>query len=134
MELQEVYFILCDFAQVSERKKVTLIGVFDKIYVEGTPAFHSAASFAANYKVVSLPGDRRIEFRLEVSAPGGDDLTNGTVRLSKEYAENEQNIGVIFNLNQMPLPELGKYITRLYANDTQISKLEFDVEQFQESE
>lgn len=94
---------LADYALTAEDKKLSVMGIFDKVFVKQVPASHPRLSF-----VVTISGEVGSEEKLtlRVVAPSDKDVFKAetSIRLGENGKAN-----MISNFEGFPLTEVGIY-------------------------
>jgi hypothetical protein len=103
--------ILCDYAFLDERRKICLIGIFDRIIAPAVPAIHHQAALAL--KLIGEPREK-VQFRVEIIRPTGEVL-------AKMGGEGELGPSGTAEINMgmaaMPLPDFGIYAFNVYIGE-----------------
>ncbi len=94
---------LADYALTAEDKKLSVIGIFDKVFVKQVPASHPRLSF-----VITISGERGSEEKLvmRVVTPSKKDVfkTEPNIRLGDNGKAN-----MVSNFEGFPFQEVGVY-------------------------
>ncbi len=103
MKLRAELIALADYALTAEDKKLSVMGIFDKVFVRKLPASHPRLSF-----VVTLVGEPRSEEKLvmKVVAPSNKDVfkADANIRVGDNGKAN-----MISNFEGFPFQEVGSY-------------------------
>ncbi len=113
---------MCDLAMVSQEGKLSIIGIFDRMFVRELPS-----SIARFYVVSVVTGKPREEYKisLQIKSPTGKDIIP-TKELSIIPGENGQN-NVLTEAVNLPLPELGEYKISLKNGGEKLGETQFTV-------
>jgi hypothetical protein len=103
--------ILCDYAFLDVRRKICLIGIFDRIFTQAVPSIQHQAALAM--KIVGQPGEH-VALRVEVVRPTGGQLVKfeGNVDLGDTGAAEVQ-----FGIVSLPIPDFGLYSFNVFIGD-----------------
>jgi hypothetical protein len=112
---------LADYAMNGEDKKLSVIGIFDRIFVKSLPATHPRMSL-----VVTIVGEAREEeeLRLTLVSPLGKELFNADVKVA--LGENGK-ANLISNFEGFPFQEAGRYEFRLEKQGKAVASYPLDV-------
>lgn len=119
---------VADYAMNAEDKKLSVIGIFDKIFVKSVPSHHPRFSF-----VVTVSGDPRSheDMKMKVMAPSGKEAFSADVHVV--LGENGK-ANLISNFEGFPLTEIGRYAFALEKDKKNVASYELDVIQVKEEE
>ncbi len=94
---------LADYAMTGEDKKLSVIGIFDKLFVRNLPSNHARMSF-----VVTFVGEPRTEetLKLKIQSPAGKEDFSADVKVA--FGENGR-FNFISNFEGFPFNEVGTY-------------------------
>lgn len=95
---------MCDFAMTSREGKLSIIGIFDRMFVVNTPA-----KFTRFFIVSTLEGEPGSEHKItfNVKTPSGKKLMEGKEMTIKLGGNGKSN--TITDISNFPLPEIGEY-------------------------
>ncbi len=126
-KLDAELFVMCDFALVSKEGKLSIVGIFDRMFVTDLPS-----SFLRFFIVATVKGEPGIEHKIKVKAesPSGKDF----------FASNEISVTLgnngrthhITDVANFPLPETGEYKLKLLSQNKQLAKITFSVTKVQD--
>lgn len=116
--LKLLRFETCDYALVSQEGKLSIIGIFDRIFVQNLPTQHPSMSI-----VVVAQGapaaDHKI--RLVINGPSGKKINE----IPMNVKTNETgHFNVVANLNNLPITEQGVLTIECYDGDTKLGTKE----------
>lgn len=118
-------FLLCDQVITdADTKKKTLVGVFDRIWVNKFPTEHLGAALYA--RLIGAEGDYdiRVEY---VQVDSQSILAEGTARMQVEDRHMPAEFSMV--LPPLPIPSPGGYEFRLWMNERYIQRVSFIVAQ-----
>lgn len=105
--------LLCDYAFMTEGRKLSLIGVFENIHTKSLPAVHLQLFVAVNITI--NPEDRLVRFSAQISAPSGNSLRRideNPLSVSGGTAQHNS----VFGFYSLPFEEPGDYHVEVFAN------------------
>jgi hypothetical protein len=123
--LKADYFLLCDYAMLSQNNKLSIIGIFDRVFAAKLPAQHQKMVI-----VVTITGKPYSKHELQIIVKNPFDsevLPTGPARISVMVGENGK-ANIIFELLNVVLKDYGAYKIQLMDGDTIISQATFSVE------
>lgn len=111
-------FETCDYAMISQENKLSLIGLFDRIFVQKLPVQHPSMCL-----VVSAEGSAKSDHKVKliINKPSGNKI-NEIVMSVKTNDAGQLNI--IANLNNVPITEQGILTVECYDGDVKIGTKE----------
>jgi len=111
-------FETCDYALVSQEGKLSIIGIFDRIFVQNLPAQHSSMCF-----VVVAEGAPKSDYKIifVIKNPSGKKLNEIPMNIKTNDAGY---FNVIANLNNLPITEQGILTIECYGGDTKLGTKE----------
>ncbi len=112
---------LADYAMTGEDKKLSVIGIFDKLFVRALPSNHARMSF-----VVTFLGEATTteEVKLKVIAPSGKEDFSADVKLN--FGENGK-FNFVSNFEGFPINETGLYKLVFVQGKTEIVSYRLEV-------
>jgi len=116
------HFAVCDYAMVSKENKLSLIGIFNQIFVRELPSTYSKIFVVG---VVSGEANEVYEVSLRLNGPDGNNIIPEQKLKLTVGANGETNI--IAELNNLRFNNAGKYEIDLIMNDKTLGKREFSV-------
>lgn len=116
------FVLLSDSALVSSDKKLSVIGIFDQIFTNKTPAMHSKMHLVG---MVKGKPDSSHEIRVRIEDPNGNELIP-IQKLDTTLGSNGQS-NLLYEFVNLPLPLPGKYKVELIENEAPIGTAEFNV-------
>lgn len=119
---------IADYAMNSEDKKLSVIGIFDKVFVKSVPANHPRLAF-----VVTLNGEPRetLTLKMTITSPAGKNIFTADVNVN--LGENGK-ANIISNFEGFPLQEIGEHTFSLEKDGKAIASYLLDVIQVKEQE
>jgi len=116
-------FEICDYATMSQDNKLSIIGIFDQVYVRGFPAQHSRMFIVgvANGEANSV---HKLMFKIR-NIVGENVLPN--IELNVKLSPNGKT-NVIAEVNNVPLSGPGTYIIECLEDNTVIQRKELVVQ------
>lgn len=112
---------LADYAMNAEDKKLSVIGIFDKVFVKSLPAHHPRLSF-----VVTVVGEPRQQesMQMKVISPSKKEAFTADVNVT--LGENGK-ANLISNFEGFPFAEGGAYTFLLEQNGKDVASYTLDV-------
>jgi hypothetical protein len=117
-------FALCDFALTSQEGKLSLIGLFDRIFVKAIPATYSRFFLVA---ILRGKANSQHHLSLELLGPSGKSIFKQPTINIKFAAHGKANL--ITDIASLSLPEIGEYQLVLKSNQKVIARTSFFVTQ-----
>ena len=112
------FILVCDKAEkVSEGGKFNFFGVFDTIYADKFPAIHKGMAIVANIEKES--GEHEEFFQIK---KGNQVIGKGGI---VKFAGQRPRHQFVHNVEDIPLPEEGKYEIEIYVDDKLVGKSYF---------
>jgi len=117
---------LADYAMTSEDKKLSIIGIFDKIFVRTLPTTHARMAF-----VVTFVGEPNSEetLALRILGPSGNEEFNADVKIS--FGTNGR-FNFVSNFEGFPVKEVGTYRFVFEQNKKEVASYPLEVLQVKE--
>jgi hypothetical protein len=111
-------FETCDYAMISQDGKLSVIGIFDRIFVRTLPAQHPSMCFVVVAK--GTPGsDHKI--KLVITGPSGNKINEMPINIK---TNNEGHFNVIATLNNLPITEQGVLTIDCFDGDKKLGTKE----------
>ncbi len=112
--------VLADYALTSEEKKLSVMGIFDKVFVQKIPSSHARLSF-----VVTFVGkaDTTQKVLLQVLKPSGQESFHTDVTLT--FGSNGK-FNFVSNFEGFPIEEAGQYVFRFMDGKKEIATTTLD--------
>ncbi len=111
-------FETCDYAMVAQDGKLSVIGIFDRIFVRSLPAQHPSMCFVVVAK--GEPGsDHKI--KLVTTAPSGKKINEMPITIK---TNTEGYFNVIATLNNLPITEQGVLTIDCFDGDKKVGSKE----------
>ncbi len=112
---------LADYAMTGEDKKLSVIGIFDKLFVRQLPSNHARMSF-----VVTFVGEARAteDVKLKIVTPSGKEDFTADVKLA--FGENGK-FNFVSNFEGFPIQEVGAYTLVFEQGKSKIVSYTLDV-------
>src|SRR3990167_8914650 len=101
-------------------KKNSLIGIFDKIFVENLPAVHNKMTL---YIVLSGEMSSREKINVVITKPSGQEELNRPFEFSFGL---DARANIILNLEGFPIKEIGQYKITIYHQKNKLGEYVFD--------
>jgi len=122
-ELEIKLLTICDYATVAQDGKLSIIGVFDKIFVRDLPSTHLRM-----FLVCSLIGKENSDHKIKVSIKnsGGQEILINAPELSTKMSP-EGTGNITLDLVNLPLNLTGEYTVSLIEEGKPLGKTTFDV-------
>ena len=114
--------VLCDYALVSQENKLSVMGIFDQIFVEKIPAFHHKM-FAVG--IVKGDANMTYEVSLRIAAPDGKEILSSP-KLSNKFGDSGRS-NLILGLENLPLQLIGEYRVELESSGIKLGEMTFKV-------
>lgn len=111
-------FETCDYALTSQEGKLSIMGIFDRIFVQNLPAQQPVMCF-----VVVAQGEPKVEHKIKlvIISPSGKKMNE----IPMNVKTNESGyFNIIANINNLPLTEQGMLIIECYDGEEKIGKKE----------
>lgn len=120
-KLQAELVAIADHAMTGEDKKISIIGIFDKLFVRTLPTTHARMSF-----VVTFSGEPRTteDLVLRVVNPSGKDEFKADVKIN--FGENGK-FNFISNFEGFPFNDTGSYTFVFDHNGEEVVSYTLDV-------
>jgi hypothetical protein len=118
-------FALCDAATSDQSGKLNVLGTFDTIYAQQTPAGHPAAAVALRLRLSrSEFGKHQIRLLLidDDGKTVGPDI-NGEFETAPANEAETACVNFVFNLQALPLPSYGRMHFDLAVDRNQLGRL-----------
>jgi len=114
-------FETCDYALMSQDNKLSLIGLFDRIFIQKLPAQHPSMSF-----VVAAVGKTKSDYTINfiIKNPSGNKINEIVMHVKTNDAGQ---INIITNLSNLPITEQGIFTIECYEGDVKIGSKELIV-------
>lgn len=112
---------LADYAMTGEDKKLSVIGIFDKVFVRALPSNHARMSF-----VVTFVGESNTteDVKLRIETPSGKEAFTADVKLS--FGENGK-FNFVSNFEGFPIEEAGTYVFSFVEGKSEIVSFNLDI-------
>jgi hypothetical protein len=111
---------LCDFAMVSQEGKLSVIGMFDRIFTKKIPS-----SFVRSFVVAIVEGEPNNEYEIEFNIQGADGKSILPSKTLKIKLGNSGRSNLITDLVNMPLPNFGEYTLSLRSESKPLGAMIF---------
>jgi hypothetical protein len=105
--LKVEWALACDYALIDTGGKLSLMGIFERLYAGNFPAVHPLVYIAAQWS--GQPGGV-VEVELRIWGPSKEMI--GTASQHVELGDNGMS-GAIMRLSPLPLPAPGEYVFEL---------------------
>ena len=107
-------FETCDYALTSQEGKLSIMGIFDRIFVQNLPANHPVMCL-----VVVAQGAPKSEhtMKLVVIGPSGTKINEIPMKV---HTNDAGYFNVIANINNLPITEQGILKIECYDGDTKV--------------
>lgn len=115
--------MLADYAMVDSSGKLSVVGIFDRLWAATVPTLHPLLFVVARWKGPPLG---LVTVELSVWGPSKDLVVSGTQ--SAQLAPDGSASG-IFRLSPLPLASFGEYIVELVSGGESAAHLALTVEQ-----
>lgn len=112
---------LAEYAMTSEEKKLSIIGIFDRVFVRELPSSHARLSFIVTFAGMT---DETKEVLLQVIKPSGAEAFHADVQLT--FGPNGK-FNFVSNFEGFPLEEAGQYVFRFLDGKKEIVSTTLDV-------
>lgn len=120
-DLKLEFLTLCDFAMTSSEGKLSVIGMFDRMFVTETPS-----SFLRFFIVAILTGkpDTEVKISFNIQLPSKKEVKpkEMTIKIS-----TGGKINIINDVPNFPLPEVGEYKLSLKSGEKNLGSTSFFV-------
>jgi len=111
-------FETCDYAMISQEGKLSIIGLFDSIFVRSLPAQHPSMCFVVVAK--GEPGSNH-KLKLVTAGPSGKKINEIPINIK---TNTEGHFNVIATLNNLPITEQGVLTIDCFDGDKKIGTKE----------
>ncbi len=115
-------FVVCDYAMISKENKLSLVGIFNQVFVRQLPTTYSKIFVVG---IVSGKASEVYEVTLKLNEPTGNNIIPEQKLKVTIGANGETNI--IAELNNLRFEVAGKYEVELLLQDKTLGKREFSV-------
>ena len=119
-QLSLKFLTLCDYATVSQEGKLSIVGIFDRIFTEKTPS-----SFIRMFIVAIIEGEPsgKYEVELNIKDPLGKKvLTPMNLKIELSVTGRSNFITDVLN---MPIPQFGEYSLEIKSGDKSLGSTVF---------
>ena len=117
MLIEKNYFLLCDNFFVDDKQKPSIVGIYDNIWGPQFPVMHAVMKYAASVKVLSSASSKKIKVRLKLESDSGNVVFESPVQEPEIMPKQDaQDIGVVFEVQNVVFPEEGSYTATLTVN------------------
>ncbi len=116
--LKLIRFETCDYAMISQDGKLSIMGIFDRIFVRDLPAQHPSMCF-----VVVAKGEPESEHKIKlvITGPSGKKLQEIPITIK---TNTEGHFNVIATLNNLPITEQGVLTVDCFDGDKKMGTKE----------
>ena len=121
------WIILCDYAFLAARNKVSLIGIFDTIYARELPIRHDRPHVAMS--IVGEPGES-VQAKLEIIGPSGQVVAGGRLEAVLPDSGSAQ---MSLQLPVLELSEWGRHAIQIDLGYQQVKSAWFTVTRIQQA-
>lgn len=121
MKIQTELIVVADYAMLSDDKKLSVMGIFDKILVRELPASHPRMSFVTVLKGESF---KEVDLKIKVLSPSQTELFAADAHI--KFGENGKT-NMVSNLEGFPFPEAGTYRFVITEGTKEIGEYVLDV-------
>jgi len=114
-------FETCDYALTAQDGKLSIMGIFDRIFVQNLPAQHPTMTI-----VVVAQGEPKSDhaMKIEIKNPSGGKINEFTMHVKT----NESGfVNLIANLNNLPITEQGIMKIECFDGETKVGTKELVV-------
>lgn len=111
-------FETCDYAMISQDGKLSVMGIFDRIFVRNLPAQHPSMCFVVVAK--GGPGTDH-KLKLVITGPAGNKINEIPINIK---TNTEGHFNVIATLNNLPITEQGVLTIECFDDDKKIGTKE----------
>ena len=111
-------FETCDYALTSQEGKLSVMGIFDRIFVQNLPTTHPTMCF-----VVVAQGEPKVEHKIKlvIVSPSGKKMNE----IPMQVKTNESGyFNIIANINNLPITEQGMLTIECFDGDEKIGTKE----------
>jgi len=115
-------FVVCDYAMISKENKLSLVGIFNQVFVRQLPTTYSKIFVVG---IVSGKASEVYEVTLKLNEPTGNNIIPEQKLKVTIGINGETNI--IAELNNLRFEVAGKYEVELLLQDKTLGKREFGV-------
>jgi len=121
-KLKSELLLMADFALTSREGKLSIIGIFDRIFVHQTPA-----KYPRFFIVSSLSGEENSKHQVELNleSPDGKKILPAKTMEVTLAANGRANI--ITDIANVAFDQIGEYHLQVYADDKSIASTPFFV-------
>ncbi len=131
MTIERNFFIMCENIILGDQGKISFINLYDRIFAEKVPAFHSKLSFALNLNLRDVKKtDKTIAVELQIESPSGKSVLRTPLVIQQPINTelSDQNVGFAMEVNGFAISEFGIYKAKVLANGINIPPLLISVE------
>lgn len=121
-DLKLEFLTLCDFAMTSSEGKLSVIGMFDRMFITQTPAKFLRFFIVA---IISGKPDSEVKITYSVQSPVKKETLNPKEVNVKIGSGGRANL--IVDVANFPLPEIGEYKLFILANGKSLGSNSFFV-------
>jgi len=130
MQIQKNFFLICENVIMDDKKRVSLINLYDFIIAPQLPAYHGRLFFAINITVSGAnQKENKLAMKLLIKSPSGQDIIKNPPVQIREVRpiQESQKVGIIFGVDGVVFNEYGNYIAIVYINDKEEASLNIQV-------
>lgn len=123
--IKQNFTFVCDHAFVAN-SKVSMVGIFERIYAKSFPTTHPTMFLVENL-TVSIPKNYRIS--IDLIDDSGVSIIGNPLIFERDVKEDSGTIGIIAQLIQTTFKKPGKYLFKIYVNDAPLVEYPLILEQ-----
>lgn len=128
MKIEKSYFVLCENHVIDEKKRVSLINIYDVIFSSKVPALHPRLLYVASISISKLTERLDSKFLLTLKMPNGEELISVESDVIKiDNIGSLRTVNGIFDLKMVPLSEYGVYEAYLSFDGKKIAEHRFEL-------
>ena len=121
-DLKLKFITLADYATVSEKGKISIIGLFEQMFVKEAPSKFLRCFFVA---IIEGKPNSEAKVRFSVKSPSGKEVIPAKDLLIKTGIYGIGNI--LFDVTNLPLPKTGEYKLSLKSGKKNLGSTSFYV-------
>lgn len=130
MKFEKNYLVICENFIKDANNKVTLVNLFDVIYVDKLPAIHSSFFLVGNFRVFDMrKTDKELKLKFSILDPKGNNILSEApdMRIELKHDQEQQPFGITNQINNLVFSAPGEYKFVLSANDEELGNVKLSV-------
>ena len=113
---------ICDYASISQDNKLSIIGIFEQIFVSDFPTQHPQLFIVG---VLTGPANKALDLALSITTPGGEDAIP-VQKINISIGPNGKS-NLVATIGNLPINEPGFYKVGLTTGEGKLGEKEFGI-------